>query len=73
MAKIKPITISFKNNEEDQKLYNWISSKSNFSGFIKDILREKMEEDGNFNPGAGIEESTNNNDKLLDLTDFEVE
>lgn len=70
MAKIKPIALSFKNNEEDRKLYEWISSKSNFSGFIKDILREKMEEEG-----AGEVIKLTKEDKkekpLLDLTDFD--
>lgn len=66
MAKIKPITISFKNREEDIKLYEWISSKSNFSGFIKDILREKMEEDS-----IGTKVKTEVKEaKLMDLSDF---
>ncbi len=39
---IKPATISFKNNDEDKILAEWIYSHSNISGFIKDILREKM-------------------------------
>lgn len=70
MAKIKPITISFKNNEEDLKLSDWISKKSNFSGFIKDILRKKMEEDNNLSFSTVTEESTNKDNKLLDLSDF---
>lgn len=39
---IKPIGLSFKNTEEDKKLYEWIASHSNMSGFIKDILRREM-------------------------------
>lgn len=72
MAKIKPIALSFKNNEEDRKLYEWISSKSNFSGFIKDILREKMEEEGTGEVIKVVKEVKEDN-KLLDLTDFEIE
>lgn len=39
---IKPATVSFKSNEDDKILAEWIYSHSNISGFIKDILREKM-------------------------------
>jgi len=39
---IKPINLSFKQTEEDKELYDWIYGHSNVSGFIKDILREKM-------------------------------
>lgn len=69
MGKIKPIALSFKNNEEDRKLYEWISSKSNFSGFIKDILREKMEEEGTGEVTKDKKEVKQEN-KLLDLSDF---
>ena len=69
MAKIKPITVSFKNNEEDRKLYEWISSKSNFSGFIKDILREKMEEERTGEVTKVVNE-VKKESKLLDLSDF---
>ena len=65
MVKIKPIALSFKNNDEDRKLYEWISSKSNFSGFIKDILREKMEEED-----GGITKGVKEEKKLIDLSDF---
>ena len=37
---VKTIGLSFKNNEDDRKLYEWIYTHSNVSGFIKDILRE---------------------------------
>ena len=41
---VKTIGLSFKNNENDRKLYEWIYTHSNVSGFIKDILREAMSE-----------------------------
>lgn len=41
---VKTIGLSFKNNEDDRKLYEWIYTHSNVSGFIKDILREAMSE-----------------------------
>lgn len=69
MAKIKPIALSFKNNDEDRKLYEWISSKSNFSGFIKDILREKMEEEGT-GEVIKVAKEDKKEKPLLDLTDF---
>lgn len=72
MAKIKPIALSFKNNEEDKKLYDWISSKSNFSGFIKDILREKMEEEAT-GEVIKVTKEVKQEEKLLDLTDFDIE
>lgn len=73
MAKIKPIALSFKNNDEDRKLYEWISSKSNFSGFIKDILREKMEEEGTGEIVKVAKEVKKEETQLLDLTNFDVE
>ncbi|QAA31260.1 hypothetical protein [Clostridium manihotivorum] len=39
---IKPLTISFKKNEDDLELYKWILRHSNQSGFIKDTLRAIM-------------------------------
>lgn len=36
---VKPIALSFKDSPEDMELYEWIKSHSNFSGFIKDILK----------------------------------
>lgn len=62
---VKPITISFKRNEEDKQLYQWILSHSNFSGFIKDILRKEM--NGYSTPIAKVE--SKNND-LIELGDF---
>lgn len=73
MAKIKPIALSFKNNEEDKKLYDWISSKSNFSGFIKDILREKMEEEVIGEVIKVTKEVKKEERPLLDLTGFDEE
>lgn len=40
---LKPISLSFKNNEEDKELYKWITEHSNMSGFIKDTLRAAKE------------------------------
>ena len=48
---IKPIGLSFKNNEEDEKLYKWIISHSNMSGFIKDTLRAAKDGDKSFENG----------------------
>lgn len=38
---IKPIALSFKNNVEEKELYEWIIAHSNFSGFIKDVLKRE--------------------------------
>lgn len=46
---IKPITISFKKNNEELILYKWILSHSGYSGFVKDTLRTIMEVDKNIN------------------------
>lgn len=35
------LTISFKNTEEEKDLYKWITDHSNYSGFVKDVLKEK--------------------------------
>jgi len=47
MSKNPPLIIylSFKNELSDLELYNWISSHSNKSGFIKDILRQAKAEE----------------------------
>jgi hypothetical protein len=39
------ITVSFKNTLEEVKLYAWILEHSNYSGFIKDILKKEMQKD----------------------------
>jgi hypothetical protein len=43
------IPLSFKNTQEDIKLYNWIVLHSNKSGFIKDILKQFMTKELNKN------------------------
>lgn len=66
---MKPITISFKNTDEDKELHTWITSHSNLSGFVKDILRNVM-------TGEEIKEpnvkklSRKQENELLDLGDF---
>jgi len=35
------LTISFKNTEDEKGLYKWITEHSNYSGFVKDVLKEK--------------------------------
>lgn len=60
---IKPATISFKNNDEDKILAEWIYSHSNISGFIKDILREKMLSQTSL-PLPISENKTNNHEKV---------
>lgn len=68
MEKLKPIGLSFKNNSEDKKLYEWIYTHSNVSGFIKDILRREMNEEvGNISAGT---KENHKEEKLLDLSDF---
>lgn len=67
MAKLKPIGLSFKNNTEDRKLYDWIYQHSNVSGFIKDILRKEM--NGNKSKEE-VKKEVNDKEKLLDLGDF---
>lgn len=63
---VKPITISFKKNSDDRELFQWILSHSNFSGFIKDILRKEM--NGSSAPAYKTESKNNN---LIDLGDFQ--
>ncbi len=66
MAKLKPIGLSFKNNIEDKKLYDWIYQHSNVSGFIKDILRKEM---NGTNTDKEVK-SIKREEKLIDLGDF---
>lgn len=47
---LKPIAVSFKQNEEDKELHDWILQHSNYSGFIKDVLRGKKESEGFISP-----------------------
>lgn len=39
------ITVSFKNNEEEFILFNWINKKSAKAGYIKDLLKREMEKE----------------------------
>ena len=65
---LKPTTISYKDNEADRMLREWIHSHSNFSGFIKDTLRKVMNEENTdkFKEDKGIV----NRDDSNDLIDF---
>ncbi len=67
MGKLKPIGLSFKNTEEDRKLYEWIYNHSNVSGFIKDILRKEMNGTKGVNEFQGTVKKEEN---LIDLGDF---
>lgn len=62
---VKPVTISFKKTIEDKELFEWLVSHSNFSGFIKDILRKEMK--GYSVPSIKTENKSND---LIDLGDF---
>lgn len=64
---VKPITISFKKNTDDKELFSWIISHSNFSGFIKDILRKEMNNDS---CPVQVVKTENKNSNLIDLGDF---
>lgn len=65
---MKPITISFKNTDDDRELHEWITSHSNLSGFIKDLLRASM---NGKETVKKIEVKRNNeSSELLDLGDF---
>lgn len=37
------ITVSFKNNPEEFKVYQWLMNKSAKAGYIKDLLKREME------------------------------
>lgn len=45
MANKIVIHVSFKENIDDLKLYNWLCTKSSKSGFIKDVLRAEMQKE----------------------------
>lgn len=64
---LKPTTISYKDNLEDRALREWVHSHSNYSGFIKDILRATMRNEGNKNNGNL---KCNEKSELIDLGDF---
>lgn len=67
---IKPITISFKNNIEDKDLNEWIIGHSNYSGFIKDLLRKEMKGLNIIKIVSKTETKDNKTDALIDLNDF---
>jgi hypothetical protein len=35
--------ITYKNTKDEIELYEWVSSKSSISGFIKDLLKKEKE------------------------------
>lgn len=67
MEKLKAIGLSFKNTVEDRKLYEWIYTHSNVSGFIKDILRKEMNGTKEINK---IQGTVKKEESLIDLGDF---
>lgn len=72
---LNTITISFKNKNEDIELMEWINNHSNKSGFIKDILKQYMnDEKGKIYNKTELNESKVVQDAtkkpLVDLSDF---
>lgn len=63
---VKTIGLSFKNNDEDKILCDWIYTHSNVSGFIKDILRQVMNDEQKIS-NANKFENKSNNDDLIDF------
>ena len=63
---VKTIGLSFKNNDEDKILCDWIYTHSNVSGFIKDILRQVMNDEQKIS-NANKFENESNNDDLIDF------
>lgn len=59
---IKPITISFKKNEEELILYKWVLRHSGYSSFIKDILKREM--NGETNQTIRAEDTVNKNNLI---------
>ena len=59
---LRPTAISYKDTEEDKILREWVHSHSNYSGFIKDILRKIMNEEN-----KPIKKEIK---KMIDLDDF---
>ena len=39
------ISVSFKNSYSEFKLYNWLTTKSGYSAYIKDLLKREMEKE----------------------------
>lgn len=72
---LNTITISFKNKNEDIELMEWINNHSNKSGFIKDILKQYMNDEKGkiynkteLNESKVVQEATKK--PLVDLSDF---
>lgn len=42
------ITISFKDSEEE--VYNWVKEHSNYSGYLKDLIKKEMKKEINAQP-----------------------
>lgn len=61
---MKPITISFKKNEDELVLYKWILKHSGYSGFIKDILKGEMNGETKESVSVKVE---NKSDNLIEL------
>lgn len=57
---MKPITISFKKNEDELVLYKWILKHSGHSGFIKDILKREMNGETKESVSVKLEDKNNN-------------
>ena len=64
---VKTIGLSFKNNEEDKMLCEWIYTHSNVSGFIKDILRQVMNNERKISSNSKSENKKNNDHDLIDF------
>ena len=39
---VKQVTIRFYQGEEDQALYEWIKSRENVTGYLKNLVKEDM-------------------------------
>lgn len=39
------ITVSFKNTADEIELYAWLTEKSSYSGYLKDILKREMKKE----------------------------
>lgn len=66
---VKTIGLSFKNNDEDKMLCDWIYTHSNVSGFIKDILRQVMNSEQKISSTSTnkFENKKNNDNDLIDF------
>ena len=70
MAKLRPTAISYKNTPEDESLRKWIHSHSNYSGFVKDILRAVMNKECNKKCEINDNSKEDKDSQLIDLSDF---